>query len=73
MIMSQAMITLLSILAFVRGQKVLSKKYVSYLVLLSFLEFFWFHWILLFAKIVGTLEYMRGIRVFDQYKRSKQG
>ncbi len=72
MILSQAIIALLSIFAFIRGQKVFSIKYISYLVFLSFVEFFWYHWILMYAKIMGTINYMQGVKVHDQYKRSKQ-
>lgn len=73
MILSQAVFSLLSIFNFTRNQKVFRLKYISYLVLLSFLEFFWYHWLLVAAKISGTFSYLKGVTTYDQYERQKHG
>jgi len=71
-VLSQAVISLLSIFAFARGQKVLRTKDIIYFIFLSFAEYFWYHWILLIAKILGTIDFLRGFRGYDQYQRSKR-
>ncbi|MFA6432165.1 MAG: glycosyltransferase [Candidatus Margulisiibacteriota bacterium] len=72
MISSQVAISLLSVLAFVRAQKVFGLRYIAYLVTLSFFEFFLYRWITSTAKIVGTYRWLRGAKGFDQYARKKR-
>jgi len=71
MMFSQIYLSLLSIFAFARSQRVFKSRDVAYLVLLSFLEFFWYRWIIMLSKITGTISYFSGARAFDSYKRSK--
>ena len=72
MLLIQGIVSLLSIFAVLRGQKFLKPRYVAYLALLGFVEMFWYHWILMFAKIMGTRAYARGIRDYDRYEREKR-
>lgn len=67
MIFFQASISIISIFAFARDQRLLKTKDVIYLIILSFLEFFWYSWIITYAKIAGTTGYLKKIRTFDQY------
>ncbi|MDD5454233.1 MAG: hypothetical protein PHW62_01880, partial [Candidatus Ratteibacteria bacterium] len=69
MVLSQVLVSLLSIFAFIRDQKVFNLRYVFYLVVLSFLEFFCYRWILAIAKVSGFYSYFRGVRTYDQYER----
>jgi cellulose synthase/poly-beta-1,6-N-acetylglucosamine synthase-like glycosyltransferase len=69
MILAQAGVSLLSMVTLVRGQRVFGPKYVAYFVLLSFLELFWYRWLIGLGKITGTVKYLLGIRSFDQYER----
>ncbi|MFA5146708.1 MAG: glycosyltransferase [Candidatus Omnitrophota bacterium] len=72
MLLSQAFTSLLSILAFVDAQRLFRIKYIVYMVGLTFVEFFWYRWIISAAKLVGTYGFFRRVRSFDQYARSKQ-
>lgn len=69
MILSQALISLIVIFVFVRDQSLFTLSYTLYLVVLSFLEFFLYKWITIIAKIMGTFDYLRGDRLFDQYDK----
>lgn len=71
MMFSQIYLSLLSIFAFARGQKIFRLKDISYLVLLTFVEFFWYRWLITISKITGTISYFSGVRIFDSYERSK--
>lgn len=73
MLLTQTLFSLFSIFAFIRDQKVFTLKYVMYLIFLSLVEFFWYHWLLMFAKITGTISYLKGVTVYDQYERPKRG
>lgn len=68
-ILSLALISLLSLFAFSRNQKIFKLKDTSYFVVLSFLEFFWYRWIVFIAKICGTYDYLRGNRESTKYVR----
>ena len=72
MVLSQALISLLSIFAFIRGQRVFKLGYIMYLIVLSFLEFLFYRWIISVAKITGTYSYLRGTKEFNQYARAKR-
>lgn len=72
MILSQGLVSLLSLYAFVRGQKAFRSGYICYLVFLGCLEFFLYRWIISFAKVLGTYHYLRKVREFDRYKRAKR-
>jgi hypothetical protein len=61
---------LLSLLIFCRGTTVMKAPYIAYLAALSFVEFFWYRWLILFAKWGGTLDYLKGDRTYDQFLRS---
>jgi cellulose synthase/poly-beta-1,6-N-acetylglucosamine synthase-like glycosyltransferase len=72
MLLSQAMVSLLSIFTFVRSQRVFSIGYVLYMMVLGFLEFFWYRWIISISKAVGMYTYARGVTSFEQYTRAKR-
>jgi len=72
MLLSQCLISLVSILVFVKSQRIFRMRYLAYLMLLSALEFFWYRWILSIAKIIGTYKFLRGQRGFDRYRREKR-
>ena len=71
MILSQTIVSLLSLFSFISTQRIFDLKYTAYLAVLSFFEFFLYKWILMTAKICGTFDYLRGVRVYDQYARPK--
>ena len=72
MVLSQAFISLLSILAFVQSERVFSMKYIMYLVALELVEFFWYRWLISIAKVRGTFEFLIRKKSFDQYKRENK-
>jgi len=72
MLLSQAFISLLSILIFIRSQKLFRMKYIAYLIMLSFLEFFWYRWIISIAKLLGMYSFALKVTSFDQYTRVKR-
>ncbi len=71
MLLSQAFVSLLSMLAFVEGQRLFKMRYIAYLIMLTLTEFFFYRWIISVSKIVGTISSLRGIKSYDQYARSK--
>ena len=72
MILSQALISLLAIFSFVRNQRIFRLSYVAYLIILTFVEFFYYRWLISIAKLQGTFDYLRGVKAYDQYKRAKR-
>jgi hypothetical protein len=72
MLLSQSFVSLLSMLAFVEGQRLFKIRYITYMMLLTLVEFFCYRWIISIAKIVGTISSLRGVKSFDQYDRSKR-
>ena len=70
MLLLQALVSLASIFIFTRDQKIFRVSDIVYLIFLSFTEFFWYHWLISFAKLMGMLGFLRGNREFDQYKRT---
>lgn len=72
MIFSQIIVSLMSILAFLRSQRQFTIYYMVYLVALSFFEFIFYRPIISAAKLYGTFNYIRKIRTFDQYARGKR-
>ncbi|MEW5758237.1 MAG: glycosyltransferase [Candidatus Omnitrophota bacterium] len=71
-VLSQILISLLSILAFIRCQKVFRVQYISHLVFLSFFEFILYRWIISIGKLVGTYEYLKGNKEQTRYVRAKR-
>ena len=72
MLLSQAFISLLSMLAFVEGQRLFKIRYIAYLVALTLTEFLAYRWIITISKIIGTISSLRGVKSFDQYDRAKR-
>jgi len=72
MLLTQAFISMLSVLAFVEEQKLFKIRYIAYITLLCLTEFFWYRWIISAAKIKGTIDFLHGNRSPDQYARSKR-
>ena len=71
MLLSQSFVSLLSMLAFVEGQRLFKMRYIVYLIALTLTEFFFYRWMISAAKIIGTISSLRGIKSYDQYTRSK--
>ncbi len=72
MLLSQALISLLALFSFIRNQRIFRLSYICYLIMLTFLEFFCYRWIISIAKLLGTFDYFRGVKAYDQYKRQKR-
>ncbi len=72
MIACQVISSLIALFSFIRAHKIFDIKYTLYLVFLTLVEFLYYRWLLTIAKISGTISYMRGIRVYDQYDRGKR-
>lgn len=72
MILSQAVISLISLFLFVKDYKVLKAKDVRYFVLLVFLESFWYRWIVSYGKLLGMYHFIKGIHSSDQYARESR-
>ncbi|MFA5038673.1 MAG: glycosyltransferase [Candidatus Omnitrophota bacterium] len=68
-LISQAFISLLSLFIFYRQTRLLTPGMIFYLGALSILEFFWYRWIILFAKLQGSFAFLARIRTFDQFVR----
>lgn len=71
MIIWQSMISLLSIFSFIRTQKLYPLKYIIYLALISFPEFFLYRWILSYSKLLGTYKFFRRVKTHDSIIRVK--
>ncbi len=72
MLLAQNLVSLLSLLAFVQDQRLFRIRYIVYLAALSCVEFFWYTWIVLISKVLGTCDFFRKIKVYDQYVRQKR-
>ena len=72
MLLCQAFISITSIFAFIRDQKVFRLKYVLYLVFLSLVELFWYTWIISFARLLVMLRSFLRYHGYDQYVRKKR-
>lgn len=72
MILSNTLISLLSLFVFIRDQKIFKAKDIAKFVILIFLEFFWYRWLISIAKLAGTISFVRGVKVYDSYTRKKR-
>ena len=72
MLLTQTIISLICLLAFIRNQRLFSLRYIAYLILLSITENFWYRWLISAAKFIGTFEFLRGKKTFDTYTREKR-
>ena len=72
MLLCEALVSITSIFALIRDQKVFRLKYVLYLVFLSLVELFWYTWIISFSRSLGTLRSFLRYRGYDQYVREKR-
>ena len=68
----QAFTSLLPLVAFHREQKIYRPAEFGYLVLLSLVEFAVYRWIIVVARVTGTLDFFRGVRTYDAVPRAKQ-
>ena len=69
MLLTQAVNSLITLSVFSREQDDWRAKDLLYFAGLSLAEFFWYRPILTVAKLGGTLDWLRGVRHFDQAKR----
>ena len=72
MLLCEALVSITSIFAFIRDQKVFRLKYITYLIFLSLIELFWYTWIISFARLLGTFRSFLRYRGYDQYVREKR-
>lgn len=70
--LNQAVISLFSLAAFTRDRQPFRPRFLLYLIVLSFLEIFWYRWLQVVAKVQGTVSFSRGVRDFDQYVREQR-
>ncbi len=68
-VLAQSFISLLYLYNFVCSQSVMKFSYIAYLAVLSIFELFWYRWIILAAKVSGTIAYLRGVSTHDQFNR----
>lgn len=71
MVLTQTLVSLISVGAFIREEQSLKLRDIAFFVFLSFFETFWYRWIISLAKLSGMFGFLRGHRDFDQYTRSK--
>lgn len=69
MTLSQTVLSLLPLFIFNRNQEVFRLRDVAYFIFLSLIEFFWYRWIIGYAKILGTINYLRGVKSFNVVPR----
>ncbi|MFH1189091.1 MAG: glycosyltransferase [Candidatus Omnitrophota bacterium] len=72
MLASQAIMSLFALLSFIRTLKIFSVGYIMYLAFLGIIEFLFYRWVISVAKISGTVNYFRGVKLYDQYKRKER-
>jgi cellulose synthase/poly-beta-1,6-N-acetylglucosamine synthase-like glycosyltransferase len=72
MALTQWAVSLISVYACVKGQRIFPLKYVLYLFFLGMVELFWYRWIISYAKLAGTFDYFGKIRKYDQYVRERK-
>ena len=68
-VLSQAVISLLVLVEFLRDQKLFRPGYALYLAVLSFFEIFIYRWIILLAKLKGTLGIFKKEHSYEMYQR----
>ncbi len=71
MVLCQALTSLIPIFIFNRDHKLLKNKDIVYFIALSFLELFWYRWVLTWAKLRGCIDFCRGKRTMDIIQRHK--
>ncbi|MFA5143058.1 MAG: glycosyltransferase [Candidatus Omnitrophota bacterium] len=71
-ITAQTFISLLSVFAFMRSQNVFRAGYVAYMIFLAFVEMFWYKWLITISKVIGTVDFLRSKKTYDQYQRAKR-
>lgn len=72
MFLSQAFVSALCLFAFVQTQRLFSVRYILYLTGLSFVEFFWYRWLIFVSKVLGTRDYIRRDTEPTKYTREKR-
>lgn len=72
MTLFQAFTSLLPLVAFQREQQLFRPSEFIYFAFLSMVELFVYRWIIVVARITGTIDYFRGIRTYDLIPRSKK-
>ena len=66
MILAQALLSLSVLMVFFKENLFFPLPYAAYLVFLSFWEFIAYRWAISIAKVMGTIEYFRAVRTFEQ-------
>jgi cellulose synthase/poly-beta-1,6-N-acetylglucosamine synthase-like glycosyltransferase len=72
MTLFQAFTSLLPLVAFQREQKLFRPVEFTYLALLSLIEFAAYRWIIVAARVTGTLDFFRGKHTYDGVPREKR-
>jgi cellulose synthase/poly-beta-1,6-N-acetylglucosamine synthase-like glycosyltransferase len=70
MALTQTINSLIALYSFVRTQRILKAKYILYMILLSFAEFFVYRWAISVGKLLGTVNFLRGVKKFSKYERA---
>ena len=71
MTLFQAFTSLLPLVAFHREQKIYRPGEFAYLALLSVIEFAVYRWIIVVARVTGTVDFFRGVHTYDGVPRAK--
>ena len=66
MILVQALLSISVLMVFFKENLFFPLPYAAYLVFLSFWEFIAYRWAISIAKVMGTIEYFRAVRTFEQ-------
>ena len=68
----QAFTSLLPLMAFHREQKLYRPVEFLYLAFLSVVEFFAYRWIIVVSRVMGTVDYFRGVRSYPSMPRHRK-
>jgi cellulose synthase/poly-beta-1,6-N-acetylglucosamine synthase-like glycosyltransferase len=71
MILCQTLVSLISLFSFHTSHRLFTTKEITYFIMLSFAEFFWYRWVISCAKVLGFVGFCRGNRAYDTLHRHK--
>ena len=70
MTLSQTLASLMPLFTFNMDQELFKIEEIIYFIFLSLVEFFWYRWLISFGKIIGTFNYIRGVKTFNRIRRA---
>jgi len=71
MLLCQSLTSLIPLFILNRDYRLLKVREVAYFVILSFFEFFWYRWIIVWAKVEGFIQFFCGKRTMDSIQRHR--